>query len=135
MIIQGGIKNMSIVSIPIKVNAVDKRPSRLIKSVPYYIIKSIFTIIKIFMVYKPFKFFFSIGTIFFVPGFLLGIRWLILFFIFEHTRTHTPSLILASILFTLGISFYIIGALANVSSVNRKILEDIQLRLKKMELK
>ena len=45
-----------------------------------------------------------------------------------------PSLVLASIMFTLGISFYIIGILANISSVNRIILEDIQLRLKKMEL-
>tara|TARA_B100001250_G_C19817562_1_gene799600 strand:+ start:14303 stop:15247 length:945 start_codon:yes stop_codon:yes gene_type:complete len=134
MIIQAGVKNMAILSIPIKINQVNKRPSRLIKSMPDYIIKSIFTITKIFMVYNPFKFFFSIGTLFFIPGFLLGLRWLVLFFIFEHTRTHIPSLILASILFTLGLSFYIVGALSNVSAINRKILEDIQLRLKKMEL-
>ena len=134
MIIQAGKKNMSIISIPIRVNSVDKRPSRLIKSMPQYILKSILTIVRIFMIYKPFKLFFIFGTIFFIPGLLIGIRWLFLFFILEHTKSHMPSLVLASIMFTLGISFYIIGILANLSSVNRIILEDIQLRLKKMEI-
>ena len=86
------------------------------------------------MIYKPFKFFTILGSIFFIPGLLIGLRWLFLFFILEHTRTHMPSLVLSSIMFTLGIAFFIIGILANISSVNRMILEDIQLRLKKMEV-
>lgn len=74
-IIQAGYKNIPILCVPVRVNA-DLRPSRLVKSVPRYIQRSIFTMIRIFVVYRPFKFFFSIGTVFFLVGFLLGCRFL-----------------------------------------------------------
>ena len=66
-IIQAGYKNIPILCVPVRVNA-DLRPSRLVKSVPRYIQRSIFTMIRIFVVYRPFKFFFSIGTVFFLAA-------------------------------------------------------------------
>ncbi|WP_272700599.1 glycosyltransferase family 2 protein [Desulfovibrio sp. Fe33] len=55
-IIQAGQKGMSVTSVPVQVND-DLRPSRLVKDIPSYIRQSIFTIIRIFVVYKPFRFF------------------------------------------------------------------------------
>ncbi len=52
-IIQAGQKNMAITSVPIRVNE-DLRPSRLVKSISSYVKRSILTIFRIFVVYKPF---------------------------------------------------------------------------------
>ena len=49
-IIQAGRKNLKIVSVPIRVNG-ELRPSRLIKSIPLYIRRSLVTILRIFILY------------------------------------------------------------------------------------
>ena len=74
-IIQAGQKNMAIMSVPIRTNE-DLRPSRLFSSIPSYIKKSVSTIIRIFVVYKPFRFFMSIAVFLFSVGFLISLRFL-----------------------------------------------------------
>jgi len=130
-IIQAGQQNMAIISVPIRVNE-DLRPSRLIKSLPSYIRFSLMTIIRIFVTYKPIKFFFFFGGISFVTGFLIGVRWLIYFFIGTE-RTRLPSLILTSLLILTGVLFFFLGVLADLISVNRKILEENQYRIRRLE--
>ena len=130
-IIQAGRKNMAVVSVPVGVNE-DLRPSRLVKSIPSYIKISIITIIRIFIIYKPFKFFFFFGSLSLIPGVLLGIRWLIFLFL-GTDRTRLPSLILTAILILTGVFFYFLGVIADLISVNRKILEENQYRLRKSE--
>lgn len=75
-IIQAGQKNMSVAAVSIRVNGLT-RPSRLIKSLFEYICKSIFTIFRIFIVYRPFRFFMFLGMTLFGSGFLLGLRFLV----------------------------------------------------------
>src|SRR3546814_18369039 len=72
-IIQAGQKNMAITSVPIRVNE-DLRPSRLVKSIPSYIRRSIITIVRIFAVYRPFRFFGAISLALFGLGFVRGLR-------------------------------------------------------------
>lgn len=127
-IIQAGQKNMSILSVPIRVNGIT-RPSRLIKSIPFYIYKSLLTISRIFVVYRPFRFFMSIGVFLFTLGFLLGIRFL-LFYLGGEGSGHIQSVILSGILLVIGFQTILVGIIADLLSVNRKILEDIQLRIK-----
>ncbi len=131
-IIQAGQKGMAITSVPIRTNGY-LRPSRLVKSIPIYIQRSIFTIFRIFMTYKPLRFFLILGSIPFSIGFLLGVRWLI-FFLGGSERTRIPSLILASILMLMGFQLWILGLVADIMAVNRKLLEEIQLRLRRAEL-
>jgi glycosyltransferase involved in cell wall biosynthesis len=130
-IIQAGLKNMAILSVPIRVNE-DLRPSRLIKSIPRYIRISILTIFRIFITYKPFEFFFLLGGFSFLGGFALGVRWLV-FFLMGSERTRVPSLILTAILVLIGIFFIFLGVLADLISVNRKIAEENQYRLRRLE--
>jgi glycosyltransferase involved in cell wall biosynthesis len=130
-IIQAGQKNMAIISVPIRVND-DLRPSRLVKSIPDYIKRSIGTIIRIFMVYRPVKFFATIGSILFILGFLLGVRWLALYFM-GTDRAHVPSLVLAAILMLLGFMSILAGFLSDLIATNRKLLEEIQYRMRKKE--
>jgi hypothetical protein len=65
-------------------------------------------------------------------GFMLCVRWLVLFFD-NMTKARTPSLILAAILILIGFQLWMFGLVADVMAVNRKILEDVQLRLRRSE--
>jgi hypothetical protein len=85
------------------------------------------------MTYKPLRFFVILGSIPFTLGSLLGIRWLILYFA-GTPRAHVPSLILAAILILIGFQLWMLGLVADLMAVNRKILEDIQLRLRRFEV-
>ncbi len=133
MIIQAGQKGMAITSVPIRTNGY-LRPSRLVKSIPSYIQRSILTILRIFMTYKPLKFFFFLGSVPFSLGMLLGVRWLIFFFMEGTLRARVPSLVLAAILILMGFQLWIFGLVADLMSVNRRLLEDVQLRLRRQEI-
>lgn len=123
-IIQAGQKNMAITSVPIRVNQ-DLRPSRLVKSIPSYIKRSIITIVRIFIIYRPFRFFGSIGAVLFGAGFLLGLRFL--FYYFEGVGAgHIQSLILASVFLGMGFQAFLIAFVADLLAANRKLLEDIR---------
>ena len=128
-IIQAGQKGMAIASVPVRTNGY-LRPSRLVKSIFAYVQRSLFTILRIFVTYRPLAFFTILGAVPFSLGMLLGIRWLWLYFMFfEQTgRNHIPSLILTAILLLIGFQLWIFGIVADVMSVNRKLLEDVQLR-------
>lgn len=128
-IIQAGQKNMAITSIPIRVNQ-DMRPSRLVKSIPSYIIHSIVTIARIFIVYRPFLFFSSISMVLLASGFLIGMRFL-WFYIAGDGDGHIQSLILTSILLGMGFQTLLIAVIADLLSVNRKLLEDVRCNMKR----
>jgi glycosyltransferase involved in cell wall biosynthesis len=129
-IIQAGQRGMVVTSVPIRTNGY-LRPSRLVKSIPSYVKRSLFTIIRIFMTYRPFRFFLLLGSGPFTIGFLLGVRWLILYF-GGTPRTHVPSLILSAILLLMGFQLWILGLIADLLAVNRKILEENQLHFRRL---
>ena len=131
-IIQAGQNGLAITSVPVRTNE-DLRPSRLVKGLTSYVQQSLFTILRIFMTYKPLRFFMFLGSLPFACGMLLGVRWLWLYL--EGTpRTHVPSLILTAILILIGVQLWIFGLVADLLAVNRKMLEDIQLRMRRFEL-
>ncbi|MFH8134989.1 glycosyltransferase family 2 protein [Pantoea osteomyelitidis] len=126
-IIQAGRKDIAITSVPVNVNE-DLRPSRLVKSIPSYIQRSIFTIIRIYVIYRPFKFFMSIGIVLMLLGILISIRYMY-FYIFESGQGHIQSLILSAILLMMGFQTILVSFLADLLAANRKLLEDIRERL------
>ena len=135
-IIQAGQRGMVITSVPIRTNDY-LRPSRLVKSIFVYVQRSLWTIIRIFMTYRPLQFFMMLGSVPVSLGFLLCMRWLLLFWgVFgdNPSKPRVPSLILAAILILIGFQLWIFGLVADLLAVNRKLLEDIQLRLRRQEL-
>jgi glycosyltransferase involved in cell wall biosynthesis len=131
-IIQAGQKNMAVVSVPVGVNK-DLRPSRLIKSIPSYVLHSINTILRIFIVYRPFRFFMGLGVLLFGLGFLLGLRFLWFYFGGEGAG-HIQSVVLSGALLGMGFQTMLVAILADLLSVNRRLLEDVQIRVKTLEL-
>ena len=130
-IVQAGRNKMAITSVPIRTNP-ELRKSRLFNSMFGYIKKSVLTIIRAFMMYKPLQFFTVIGSIIFLLGAALGIRFLVYFFMGAGAG-HIQSLILCSTLLLLGFQTIVIGLLADVISANRKLLEDVQYHVRKMD--
>lgn len=130
-IVQAGRNKVAMMSVPIRTNG-ELRPSRLFSSMFGYIKKSMLTILRAFMMYKPLMFFSILGGIIFTVGAIVGIRFLVFFFQGSGSG-HIQSLILASTLLLIGFQTFVIGLQADLISANRKILEDIQYRVKKMD--
>jgi glycosyltransferase involved in cell wall biosynthesis len=132
-IIQAGQKNIPITSVPIRTNA-DLRPSRLVKSIRSYVYRSIITIGRIFMVYRPLRFFMTLAAAPLLAGIALCVRWLGLFLWVDSTRARTPSLILAAILIFLSGLLIFLGLIADLLAVNRKLLEEVRVRVRRIEI-
>ncbi len=126
-IIQAGQKNMAITSVPIRTNE-DLRPSKLLSSIPNYIKKSIVTIVRIFVVYKPFRFFMIIASVLFGLGLLLGLRFLYYYFMNEDAG-HIQSVVLAGALMGMGFQAGLIAFIADLLAVNRKLMEEVRYRI------
>ena len=127
-IIQAGQKNMAITSVPVRVNE-NLRPSRLMRSIPSYIWRSVLTIIRIFVIYRPFRFFGTIGAVLFGAGFLLGLRFLWAY-IAGDGAGHVQSLIFATILMIMGFQAFLVAFLADLLAANRRLMEDVRFRLR-----
>ena len=130
-IVQAGRNKMAITSVPIRTNP-ELRKSRLFNSMFGYIKKSMLTIIRAFMMYKPLRFFTIIGSTIFLIGLILGIRFLVFVFMGE-SGGHIQSLILASTLLLLGFQTFISGLQADLIASNRKLVEDIQERVRRLD--
>jgi len=130
-IIQAGRKNIPIISVPIRTNR-DLRPSRLIHSIPGYIRRSLFTVTRIFMTYRPFRFFAIPGVIIFFIGTLPTVRFLYFFSIGEG-RGHIQSLLFSALMLGGGMALVITGLIADLIGVNRQLLEDIRTRIRELE--
>ncbi len=123
-LIQAGHKNMAVVSVPVRVNE-DLRPSRLVRSTLSYVRRSIVTILRILVIYRPFRFFGWIGTVLFGAGFLVGARFLWLM-LAGHGTGHVQSLILSAILLGMGFQTWLIAFVADLLAANRKLMEDVR---------
>ena len=132
-IIQAGNNKTAMTSVPIRTNP-ETRPSRLFSSMWRYMKRSSTVITRSFVMYKPLKFFMSIGSLLMLIGTALGVRYLILMGMGEGSG-HIHSLILTAIFIMLGFQTLTIGLLGDTIAANRKLLEDVQYRVRKMECK
>jgi hypothetical protein len=130
-VIQAGQKGMAVTSVPIRVNEA-LRPSRLIQSTPRYIQRQILTMLRIFVTYRPFRFFAAQGIVLFAVGTLIGLRFVYLFFSGGGSG-HVQSLILAALLVGIGLFLGIVGILADLIAVNRQLLERLDWRMQRVE--
>ena len=126
-IIQAGHSGLSIISVPIRVNE-QTRPSRLFKGNFQYIRRSIFTIIRSFAIYRPFRFFGFIGLFFIFIGIMPLLKFVYIYF-YGDASGHIQSLIFGSLFLSLGVFTIIFSFLCDLISVNRKLLQKINDRL------
>ncbi len=126
-IIQAGQSNLRVISVPIRTNP-DLRPSRLVRSISSYVRRSLMTILRVFVIYRPLALFVIIGSLFLLVGFAISIRFLVAY-ASGHGGGHVQSLILSSLCVTVGTLLYMMGLIGDLVATNRKLLERVDVRL------
>jgi glycosyltransferase involved in cell wall biosynthesis len=132
-IIHAGKRRMAIAHVEIGTNP-RTRPSRLFDSVWSYLKRSAATIVRIYTMYEPLKVFTYIGSVLFLVGFAVSLRFLYYYF-FDYEPGKIQSLILSSVLMIVGFQIILIGLLADAMSGMRKLMEDALYRIRRMELR
>jgi glycosyltransferase involved in cell wall biosynthesis len=123
-LIQAGQQNMRVVSVPIRTNG-DLRPSRLVRSIPDYVLRSSITIIRTFTIYRPMRLFLGISLLAFLPGLVLLLRFLVLS-LMGFGNGHVQSLQLGTMLVGVSVVTLVAGILADLVSVTRRQLETLR---------
>jgi glycosyltransferase involved in cell wall biosynthesis len=132
-IIQAGKRRMAIAHVEVVTNPRTRR-SRLFDSVWSYLKKSGATIVRIYAMYEPLKVFTYIGGLVFLAGFSISLRFLYFYLFTYEAEGKIQSLILSAVLMIVGFQVVLIGLLADVISGNRKLLEDLLYRVRRMEV-
>jgi glycosyltransferase involved in cell wall biosynthesis len=130
-IIQAGHSNIRVLSVPIRTNP-DLRPSRLVKSIGRYVWRSASTIVRIFATYRPLMFFWMIGAFFLVVGVGAG-GWYLVHKAMGQGAGHVQSAMLAAASVTISLITFLIGFLADLLAVNRRLLEGLDWRMRRIE--
>ncbi len=132
-IIQAGKKRIAITHVPIITNP-KTRESRLFSNIFEHIRKSTAAIIRSYTMYEAFKIFLVSGLVVFSIGLVPYVYFLYLVISAgAKIGGHMQSLLIGGVFMILGFMFVVIGIVADLLSINRKLLEDVLYRLKKME--
>jgi len=132
-LIQASHKNIVIVHVPIRVNA-KLRESRLFRGVGSYVTRSLGTMFRVYLLYRPLRFFLSLAGLFGVGALALFVRFLVLFFTTQGQTGHVQSLVVAGALAMIGALFLALGVLADLTAMNRRVLEEILVNTRLQQL-
>jgi hypothetical protein len=132
-IIQAGAKRIPVVSVPVGTNP-ETRTSRLMRSIPQYLGFSGATILRSYTMYRPLRVFTGMGAIVLLAGVFFGVRFLYLNYFVHQGGGNIQSVILSAVLLIVGFQILLIGLVADLINFNRKILEDLLLRVRTMEV-
>ena len=130
-LIQAGARRMAVVFVPIRTNP-KTRQSRLMRSLPSFLALSAVTILRFYIMYRPLRVFLSLGGVMIAGGIVLGLRFLY-FLLMAQGTGKVQSLILAAILTIVGFQVCLIGLIADLVRLNRKMLEETLCRVRRME--
>lgn len=131
-IIQAGSANLRITDVPIRVNG-PTRPSRLIRSLPSYVWRSVGDILRTYVIYHPVRIFGLLGALFLAPATVLAVRYLVYVALGEGTG-HVQSVIASGVLAICGVFMLAIGIVAHLQGVNRRLLEETRYLLHSQRL-
>lgn len=123
-LIQAGQTGLTVVSVPIRV-AGPTRPSRLVRSVPNYVWRSMTTIVRIAVLYRPFRFFALAGTALLLAAAGVTIA----------AGTSDRALFIAALLAVAALQAFLTAFLADAMAANRKLSERLLARSTREDLR
>jgi glycosyltransferase involved in cell wall biosynthesis len=132
--IQASHKRQAMVSIPVKTNP-KLRESRQFKSSWEHVRKSSITIVRAFVMYRPYALFLTLGVFFLMLGALPFLKFLYEL-LTQKTQDvfgphHLQSLIVGSVLLVAAFISFTLGVIADLIRINRLLLEDLLLMEKR----
>lgn len=133
-IIQAGNRNLAITHVPIETNP-KLRESRLIRSIPSYILRSAMTIIRLFILYKPLRTFIYLSIPFFIVGGGLWMRFFVILLMGESERgAYVQSIIVGAACLIIGFIITLFGILGDLIAINRRLHEETLYHIKKQHM-
>jgi glycosyltransferase involved in cell wall biosynthesis len=132
-IIQSQTKRIAMESVDVITNP-PTRPSRLFKNMFQHMRHSGASIVRVYTMYRPLLVFVLVGSVIFLAGFLFSLRFTF-YLVLGQGGGHVQSLILAAVLMMIGFQTAMTGLVTDLIAINRKIIEDVLLRIKKREYK
>jgi glycosyltransferase involved in cell wall biosynthesis len=132
-LIQAGARRMAVEYVPVRTN-VQTRPSRLMRGIPDYLANSGVTIVRAYTMYRPLRVFTALSVLLILGGMVGVFRFLYFYIAGGGIAGHIQSLILAAVLLIVGFQVFLIGLVADLIGFNRKILEEVLYRLRRVEL-
>ena len=133
-VVQAGQDRLAVEIVPIRTNP-KTRESRLFKNIGEFVFKSGMISLRTYARYNALRIFTAFGSVAFVAGFILGLRFVYIFFAMpEQSALHVQSLILAAILLLAGFQMFLTGIVADLIATNRALLEDVSTRVRRLEL-
>jgi glycosyltransferase involved in cell wall biosynthesis len=123
-----GSHQLPVTQVPIVTNR-PLRPSRLFRSIVGYLGRSSATIVRAYALYEPLRTFFGIGAVVSALG-LLGVARFLYFYVVGQ-GAHIQSLVLSGVLLVIGVQAFMLGILADLISINRRLNEDILYRVRR----
>ena len=131
-LIQAGAHRTPVEYVPVRTNP-NTRPSRLMNNLGHFITSQVATILRAYTMYRPLRVFTALSALVVMGGLALGIRYL--YFVAHGQGVgHIQSVILAAVLWIVGFQVFLIGILADLIGFNRKIMEDMLYRVRKLEM-
>ena len=127
-ILQAGEAGLAVVSVPIRTNPGVARPSRLFRSNLGYVLRSLESIARIVVLYNPLRIFVRLALLPAAAGFLLLLRYLYFYVTGGNPSGHVQSLILAVILIVVAGQVWVVGVVADLIAVNRRLVEELLVR-------
>jgi glycosyltransferase involved in cell wall biosynthesis len=128
-IIQAAQRGLRVTSVPIRVNPTT-RASRLSTSDASYLWRAGSDLVRILVVYRPFRSFMLPAILLFAGATVIALRFLYYFFDGDGGG-HVQSLIFAAILYGLSGALMAVAFLGDLLAINRRLLEEIRLDMRR----
>ena len=123
-LIQASHKHITVAHVPIRVNGV-LRESRLFRGMGSYIARSLGTMLRVYLLYQPLRFFLALAGLSLLAALALFVRFLVLFAMKPLQSGHVQSLVVAGALAVIGVLFVALGVLSDLTAMNRRLMEEI----------
>jgi len=131
-LIQAGHEGIAVLSVYVRVNP-STRPSRLMRSIPHYVMTSAATIVRAYTMYASMRVFTMLAAAFVLLG-LAGVGRFLYYYLSDPTYSgFVQSLVISAALLVLGVQTFFMGVLADLVASSRKLTEDLLYRQKRAD--
>lgn len=133
-IIQAGNKGLSVASVPVTTNP-KLRESRLFKSTWEHVRKSAVTIIRAYVMYKPYMVFGTLAALLFLIALIPFGRFAYLSIAEHSSKGHIQSLLVGSMFMIASFLCIVLNIIADLIRINRVLTEDNLEQTKRLRFK
>jgi glycosyltransferase involved in cell wall biosynthesis len=124
-LIQAGQAGLVVRSVPVETRP-SPRPSRLFRSNVSYVAISLATLVRLVFIYRPLRSLLTLAAVLWLIAAALAARFGYFYLTGISPAGHVQSLIAAAVLALTGVQLAVLGVLADLTAVNRRLLDELR---------